>query len=509
MRQTPFHQPSSGTFCERPTWEKGLLAGLLSASLTATACRAEDLAPAEKPRQPDILLIITDDLSHPHWSGAGCSWVRTPNLDALAASGVTFANAYVQAPSCAPSRASLLTGRSPWQLGPGMVLWGEFPGQFITYPRALARAGYGIGRFGKGWGPGRGFLDNNPAGPNLNKMKRPNSLSQWPYDTPGDFSNFLGSLQPGQPFCAWMGFEEPHRPFPPEAYKAAGIDPQNIEVPPFLPDTPEVRIDLANYAASIEFFDEQLGRLLDILRWQGRLDNTLIMVTSDNGMPFPRAKVTTYDYGIHVPLVVSWKDKIPPGRVIEDVVTVTDLMPTILAATGVAIPEGVTGRNLLPLLESDKSGQVNPEWTWMLAGLERHNFAFHSPERTLRSGKWLYVRHLAPESPKDDGGQSPSFSAVSDLPADHPLQPLYAIRKGKMPAEELFDLKADPYCLNNLADQPEHADTLKKLSQQIEQQLAAEGDPRSRGQGYIFGFFPTFKFNQETDYRYEVLPTVE
>lgn len=387
-----------------------------------------------------------------------------------------------------------------------MVLWGDFPAQFMTYPRALGNAGYAIGRFGKGWGPGRGFLDNNPAGPNLNQSKRPNDQTDWLFDTPGDFSNFLGGLKPQQPFCAWVGFEEPHRPYLPGAWKAAGIDPSKIEVPPFLPDTPEVRIDLANYAAEIEFFDRQLGRILDILEWKGRLDNTLIIVTSDNGMPFPRAKVTTYEYGLHVPLVVAWKKKIPPGRKIEDFVTTTDLMPTILAAAGLPIPEGVTGRNLLPLLESRGQGQVNPDWTSVAAGLERHNFDAHSPERALRSGKWLYVRHIAPEKPKDDGGQNPSLAAVRSLSESHPLHALYSIRNGRMPAEELFDLDADPFCVVNVAETPDNATVLKNLSVQLDRQLAAEGDPRARGLGYIFEFFPTFRFGQETDYNWEALP---
>lgn len=475
--------------------------GALCAAVTAGAFAAD--VPTDR---PDILLVIADDLGHAHWSGAGCPWVRTPNLDALAERGVVFSNAYVQAPSCAPSRAALLTGRSPWQLGPGMILWGDFPAQFPTYPALLAREGYARARFGKGWGPGRDFLHNNPAGPSFDKIPRKHATSDWRFDTPADFAAFLGGLKPGEPFCAWMGVEEPHRPYLADAWKNAGIDPAKIAVPPFLPDTREVREDLANYAAEIEFFDAQLGKVLETLRARGRFDNTLVVVTSDNGMPFPRAKVGCYDFGIHVPLVVSWPARVPGGRKIADVVSTTDLMPTILAAAGVDPPRGLTGRNLLPILESRKSGQIDPAWTRVAAGVERHDFGYHSPERALRSGDLLYVRHLAPDKPKAPGGTSPSHAAAAALKPGEPLFVLYDMRKGKMPPEELFDLAADPFCMEDLAAKPARADDLKRLSSELDRILAEEGDPRSRGIGYIFEFFPTFKFHEETDYRWEALP---
>jgi arylsulfatase A-like enzyme len=491
---------------QRPGLGKGAIAGLICASAAAAPCSGAGFAPQANAQRPDILLVITDDMSHAHWSGAGCTWVRTPNLDALAERSVVFRNAYVQSPSCAPSRASLLTGRSPWQLGPGMVLWGDFPAQFPTYPSLLAREGYARARFGKGWGPGRGFLDNNPAGPSRDNIRREYPTTDWGYDTPADFAAFLDSLKPGEPYCVWWGAEEPHRPYVDDAWKKAGIDPARIPVPPFLPDTPEVRKDLANYAAEIEFFDSQLGLVLETLRKRGRLDNTLVVVTSDNGMPFPRAKVTCYDYGIHVPLVVSWPAKVPGGRKVDDFVTTTDLMPTILAATGLDPPPGITGRSLLPLLKSNQSGQVNPEWTRVAAGIERHDFGYHSPERALRSGNLLYMRHISPDKPKALGGKSPSHEAVAALRPGDPLYDLYAMRQGKMPAEELFDLARDPFCMNNLATDPKRSGDVKRLSAELDEILVREGDPRTRGLGYIFGFFPTFKFREETDYHWEVLP---
>ena len=492
----------------RPGLGKGAVAGLICAS-AAGACCGADAAPHADARKPDVLVVVTDDLSHAHWSGAGCPWVRTPNLRALAERGVVFRNAYVQSPSCAPSRASLLTGRSPWQLGPGMVLWGDFPAQFPTYPALLAREGYERVRFGKGWGPGRGFLDNNPAGPSRDKIRSQHATTDWGYDTPADFAAFLDGLKPGEPYCVWWGVEEPHRPYVDDAWKKAGIDPDRISVPPFLPDTPEVRKDLANYAAEIEFFDSQLGRVMEALRERGRLDNTLVVFTSDNGMPFPRAKVACYDYGIHVPLVVSWPAKVPGGRTVDDVVSTTDLMPTILAAAGVDPPQGITGRSLLPLLESDKSGQVNPGWTRVAAGVERHDFGYHSPERALRSGDLLYVRHLAPEKPKAPGGTSPSHKAVAALRPGDPLHGLHAMRNGKMRAQELFDLAKDPFCTNDLAADPGRGGDVKRLSAELDEILAREGDPRTRGIGYIFGFFPTFKFHEETDFHWEALPAGE
>ncbi len=242
---------------------------------------------AADPR-PSILYCLADDWGWPHAGAYGDPVVRTPTFDRLAREGILFRSCFSAAPSCTPSRAAMLTGQYPHRLEEGSCLWGFLPSKFPVYPDVLAKAGYVIGSTRKGWGPGNfqaGGFARNPAGPEFSS-----------------FAHFLKSVPPDKPFCFWFGSTDPHRPYPAGSGAANGLSRDRVVVPPVWPDTPTVRNDILDYYNRVERFDREVGELLQQLQAAGRLENTIIVMTGDNGWPFPRAKANLYDSGTRQPL---------------------------------------------------------------------------------------------------------------------------------------------------------------------------------------------------------------
>ncbi|RMG27091.1 MAG: heparan N-sulfatase, partial [Bacteroidetes bacterium] len=373
-------------------------------ALLAAACTTGQ-AP-EQPARPNVLLIITDDQSYPHTSAYGYEATQTPGFDRIAGEGVLFTRAFAASPGCSPSRAALLTGLNCWQLGAAGTHASHFDPQYHSYPELLQQAGYFTGYTGKGWGPGNWEISGrkqNPAGPayNLHTLESPPGISDKDYAR--NFEAFLSQKPPGQPFCFWMGGHEPHRQFGKGLGMQAGKSLAQAEVPAFLPDHEEIRADLLDYAFEIEWFDAHVVRVLELLEEKGELDNTLVIMTSDNGMAFPRAKANVYEYGIHVPLAIRWGAAVPGGRTLTDLVGFTDLAPTILEATGVAPPADypLSGSSILPLLLARQQGQLDSSRRAVYASRERHSSSrYHSlgyPQRAMRTGQYLYIRNFKPE----------------------------------------------------------------------------------------------------------------
>ncbi len=239
--------------------------------------------------RPNILIAISDDQSFPHASAYGDPAIQTPAFDRVARSGVLFRNAFTPAPGCSPMRAAFLTGREIWQIREAGTHASYFPKDLPVFTDQLADAGYFVGMTGKGWGPGKAQgWPNNPAGKSYgqHKCESPPGISS--NDYAANFASFLQQRDEAQPFCFWFGGTEPHRGYDPGIGAKHGIDPSKIKLPAFLPDSETVRSDVADYLFEIQWFDSHLGRMLDQLQELGELDNTLVIVTSDNGMPFPR-----------------------------------------------------------------------------------------------------------------------------------------------------------------------------------------------------------------------------
>lgn len=472
--------------------------------------------------RPNILFAISDDQSFPHASAYGGKSIFTPAFDRVAREGVLFTGAVTASPGCSPSRASILTGRYPWQNEHAGTHASLFSNKFATYPRLLAKAGYHVGLTGKGWGPGNfkdGGFTQNPAGPtySVSSSQTPDGIRGTDYAA--SFSKFLTARQDDQPFCFWYGASEPHRSFGKGIGLAHGGQLDDVEVPSFLPDTPEVRSDLLDYEYEIEWFDTHLGRMLAELEKLGELDNTLVVVTSDNGMAFPRAKANCYEYGIHMPLAIRWPARVPGGRIVDDMVSLIDLMPTYLEACGVEHPGEfpMAGRSLLSLLTSDQEGIVDPTRTEAYSARERHSSSrwnnLSYPQRCIRTRQYLFIRNFRPErwpagTPQKLGRSNdpqqgdvepgPMHGAYHDIDAcptmtllttgaeDPVLGKFLQLAVARRPAEELYDIRSDPACLNNLANSAEHAEVKAELKKRLEDYLRQTGDPRILDGGEIF-----------------------
>ncbi|MCA9417531.1 MAG: sulfatase, partial [Candidatus Omnitrophica bacterium] len=329
----------------------------------------------------------------------------TPNFDRVAERGVLFHNAFCVAPQCSPNRASILTGRNIWENEEAGTHASSFPTKFTVYPGILAKAGYYTGFTGKPWGPGvweEAGWPQNPAG----KEFEPYQLDNLPEgvnstDYSRNFEAFLDSCPKDAPFCFWYGCHEPHRKFEQGIGAKNGIDPDSVHVPAFLPDLPLIRSDLADYYYEVQWFDRHLGKMLDLLEERGELDNTLVVVTSDNGMAFPRAKANLYEYGLHMPLAVMWPEKVSGGREVQDLISFTDFAPTFLEAAGLPSEPAMTGRSFLDLLTTKEEGIVDPSRKFVLSGRERHTHARPDnrgyPARSIRTQDYLLIWNLNPD----------------------------------------------------------------------------------------------------------------
>ncbi len=482
--------------------------------------------------RPNVLFVISDDQSYPHASAYGCKWVSTPGFDRVASSGVLFHNAFAPTPGCSPTRACVLTGRHAWRNREAGTHASSFPADLKTFPDLLESSGYHVGYTGKGWSPGNSRVsgrNRNPAGTGFNKAKKkPAVRGIAANDYATNFDQFLQQREDRKPFCFWFGAHEPHRGF--EQINPAEIDESTlnaVKVPPYLPDVPEVRADLLAYAREVEWFDSHLVRMLDRLQELDELENTLVIVTSDNGMSFPRAKANLYEDGIHMPLAISWPKRVDGPRSVNDLVNLVDIMPTIAEATGLVVaPKEVDGRSLLPVLFSGKSGLVDSDRSAVFAARERHSSSrYHSlgyPQRAIRTQQFLYIRNYTPErwpagAPQTfvrgyyptgrdvvAGKLGPEHAAYHDIDGcptltlmtkrreETEMARCLAMAVDRRPAEELFDIRSDPACMKNLASVEKFDAVRLRLAAQLTTKLKSTEDPRENGSGHVFETYPRY-----------------
>ncbi|MEO0445014.1 MAG: sulfatase, partial [Verrucomicrobiota bacterium] len=397
------------------------------------------------------------------------------------------------------------------------------------YPYLLEQEGYVIGYTGKGWGPGtwsgydasRSKGKANPAGyPWNEKTAKPPYKGMSNTDYAANFEAFLQALtdeegDEAKPFCFWFGTKEPHRGYGLDNWKLDGRNLDDVTVPAYYPDHETIRGDLADYAIEVEWYDDHIQRALAHLEAVGKLDNTLIIATSDHGMPFPRVKGQIYDDGFHIPFAVRWGEKIKPGRTVTDFITFPDLAPTLLEIAGVERHEQMTGASFLSQLLAETSGRIDAERNYTLLGKERHDIgrtdgdlrSVAYPSRAIRTDRFLYVRNFQPHRwPVGDPefgfkncDGSPTKTYLTGLTEDHPDYRYFEMSFGKRPEEELYDIINDPDCVHNLAANPERSQTLADLSHQLTEALQAQGDPRILGQGEIFDYYPYSKMNKEQE----------
>jgi len=515
-------------------------AALLALLAAAFATAAEE--------RPNILFFFADDWGRfariyaEHGNLAGTNGLlRTPNLDRLAKEGVLFRNAHVNAPSCTPCRSSLLSGQHFWRTGRGAILQGAVWDESIpTYPLLLRDAGYHLGKSHKVWSPGspadapyggqqhafeksgRGFNNFSENATDLVakgatvEAARAKLLEE----VRGNFKAMLAAKAAGQPFAYWFGPTTTHRTWVRgSGQKLWGLDPDALKgkLPAFLPDVPVVREDLADYLGEVQALDAAMGVLLEELDRAGERSKTLIAVSGDHGAPgFPHGKCNLYGFGTGVSLIVAGAG-VQGGRVVDDMVTLPDLAPTFLEAGGVKPPAVMTGRSLWNVLQSDRQGQVDPTRTWVVAGRERHveiarpDYSPY-PQRALRTQDHVLIVNFRPErwplgNPyRLDGADEPTFAELAQttfvtLPDDDagPTKAWFVgARKspewsalfdkfyGRRPMFELYDLKADPHEMNNVAESPAYAAVRKEMTERLFTILRETGDPRMLEDGKYF-----------------------
>lgn len=500
--------------------------------------------------RPNILFAFADDWGryasayarlHP---GGPSDLVSTPNFDRVAREGVLFTRAFVNAPSCTPCRSSLLSGQYFWRTGRGAILQGAVWDPSIpSYPLLLKDKGYHIGFTYKVWSPGTPAdapyggkeFAYRAHGAKFNQFSQ--FVSQQPdieaakqtllEEVRGNFQDFLKARPEGKPFCYWFGPTNCHRKWVAGSGKKLwGLDPDQLtgKMPAYLPDVAEIREDFADYLGEVQAFDAGLGVLLDELTRTGELENTLIVVSGDHGIPgFPRGKCTLYRTGVEVALAVRWGGKVPAGRVVEDFVCLPDLCPTFLEAAGEKPLDVMTARSLMNVLTSTRSGLVDPARDAVVVGRERHVALANDdyrpyPSRAIYTKDYLYIRNFHPERwplgdgpgyGRPDGAFAPfddlaneTFSSFADMDAsptkawliehraDTSWREDFEIAFGQRPAEELYDLRNDPDELQNVAEQPDYQQVKEQLRDRLMKVLEETNDPRVVNGGTQFELPP-------------------
>ncbi|WP_242085562.1 MULTISPECIES: sulfatase family protein [Aestuariivivens] len=497
-------------------------------------------------RPPNIFFFFADDwgeYASVYNSFPPNQSFRTPTIDQFAKKGVIFNNAHVTSPSCTPSRSSLLSGQYFYRTGTGAILTGaKWDSNIPSYPLLLRDAGYHIGYTYKVWSPGTpkdapyggkkyeyanaGRRFNNFS-QNVTKMVARGKLideakTEIYKEVIQNFRDFIADRKDNKSFCYWFGPTNTHRKWVKGSGKMLwGLEPDSLKgkMPEFLPDVHVVREDMTDYLGEVLALDAVLELFLKELEVMGERENTIIVISGDHGIPgMPRGKCNLYPFGTKVPLLVQWPGHAPAGRYVDDFINLMDLAPTFLELADQPIPECMTGKSIVSLLQSDKSGLIDSTRDYVIVGRERHvakaregNLPY--PQRAISTKDFLYIINFAPDREPmgtpfglDGTGSEPSFAELenntsvsySDLDASPTKAWMIKNRKqkewemhwllgfGKRPMEELYDLRKDPDYLYNVADKIEYADVQKKLHKRLIDNLKATGDPRVSGDGQTF-----------------------
>ena len=416
---------------------------------------------------PNILLIISDDHSQSSMGCYGDPVVQTPNLDRLGREGMRFTSAFVTSPQCSPSRSSIFTGQVPHTTGTSRLA-APLRAHYTNIVDLLKGAGYHTGAYGK-----------------VHLGKEFESKFDFRTGSGGRFAQFFEKRPRNKPFFLWMGFIDPHRDYEKGAFSPPH-DPAKVAVPAFLPDTPEVREDLALYYDEIARLDKESGEVLALLEKEGLRENTLVVFTADNGMPFPGAKGSLYEAGIRAPLIARWPGKIPAGRVSDELVSLMDLAPTWLEAAGLPIPSSVQAKSFLNVL----LGKPHQGREMLFA--ERNFHDNLDLVRCVRTRQYKLIQNYRPEvpyKPTADLSRSPTWKATEVLSQAGKLDPKLQERYFRAPrtAVELYDLENDPGEFRNLAGDPAHGATMRQLQGHLRIWMDATNDflplPRPDGPG--------------------------
>ncbi len=423
-----------------------IVVGALPAFLGLPALVGRAAEPAADRPQPNFLIFIADDQGEGDLGCYGHPALRTPHIDRLAAEGMRFDAAMLTISSCSPSRCTILTGRYPHSTG-AEDLHQPLPSEQKTVARYLRGVGYHCMSVGK-WHLG-----------DAERRHWDQVVECAGGDTGAEALNLLRDRPKNKPFFFWVASKDPHRPFDTDAIPQPH-DPADVVVAPYLPDHPLIRREIAQYYDEITRFDSHVGMVCTELKRQDVLDRTFIVYLSDNGMPFPRAKTTLYDSGIHTPLIVRYPPLVPPRSVQPGLVSVVDLSPTILDVAGVAqnSMQGESMASMLKAAEAPGRPAVFAEANW-------HDFEKFT--RAVRTDRFLLVRNYYWDKPlfnSVDSINSITWKGFMELHAAGKLTPAQRfLFVEPRPFEELYDLRQDPFSLQNVAAKPQYREELNRL----------------------------------------------
>lgn len=422
---------------------------LQSAAVPALARQAAGSPP------PNVVLMISDDHTWTDLSCYGNRAIRTPNLDGMAARGVRFEHSYVASPQCSPNRSALLTGCTPHTTATSR-LHTPMPSWEWTFLDALKERGYHLGAFRK-----------------VHQGKAFDRIWDFQGGAKEPFGSFFGKRPKDRPFFLHLGFTDPHRPYRKGAVTPPH-DPKSVVVPPFLPDTPEVREDLAMYYDYTARMDGEIGGLLGLLDREGVAGNTLVLFVGDNGMAFPRAKGTLYDPGIRVPMLAHWPGKTQAGQVRQEMIQHVDFAPTICEVAGASVPAKVQGRSFAGLLTGGayKANEaVFSERNW------HDNF---DPIRCVRTARHKLIFNAAPNFPYRpalDIADGLSWKSLLSMAGRRPMKPEHMLMfEPNRPVVELYDLEKDPNEFHNVAGVADYQGVKRELMGRLGRWMEATFD---------------------------------
>jgi len=441
--------------------------------------------------RPNMVIILSDDQSVPHLACYGDPVIKTPNLDRFAAEGIRFDRGFVTAPQCVPARASLMTGRRP-----SAVRMGRFnsplPPDVITLPELLREQGYYTGAGRRNFhldGPGR-------AGPLTGEIIERHGLRTWdsrvdwldrgspPDQTVAKVNEFLDGAPEGKPFFLWLSFNDPHHPWDADAIPEPH-DPAQLELPPYLPDLPGVRADLARYYNEVSRMDGEFQSVLDVLAERGFGDDTIVVFMGDNGYAFPHGKGSLYDPGLHVPLLMRWPAVVERGSTTGELISCEDIAPTLLEAAGVSVPEEMSGHSFVKLLRGEAFegrkyifGERGPHGSATMSETTKANGFDLS--RCVRSQRFKLIynctphQEYAPVDSANDPGWQEMVAAHQEGTLDAALSRAYFTHP--RPVHEFFDLERDPGELENLAGRSELAEVERELRVALQEKMILDYD---------------------------------
>ena len=399
---------------------------------------------------PNILIFIADDLGWEEVGVYGHPVVDTPNIDWLAYHGIRFNNFFLTASSSSPSRSSILTGMYP-SCTRARNLHDKLPAHSILFSDCLRENGYYTMLVGKNHGT------NSP-----DVEKRFNFLKTVtkPWEMGSSWVEALQQRPKDKPFFMFAASLDPHRPYKQGIYERK-YSPDDVVIPPYLPDSPEMREDLADYYDEITRFDTHIGEVLNLLRDEKILDNTIIIVMSDNGRPFAQCKTRVNVQGIKSPFVVYFPKLIAQGTITESLASAVDIAPTLLEFTGIKCPPGMQGISVLPILEDNDAEVRN------FAFAEHNWHAFKAYERAVITKDLLYIKNWLPHLSNPVSGEvmlTPAYAHMLEDFKNGKLRREYQdCFVAPRPKEELFEIKKDIHCLKNVASKRKSRKKLEQL----------------------------------------------